>query len=546
MRVIFFPVRLDSISNATSNTLSSLLYSAKVAVLLLASLTLIACDKAEKAPDKPTETDLSDSSKSSGETTDNEQSETSDKPVVEGNGNSETHPSEPKAEINLSANDVSLLFPPPKSVDDMAFQISVADLSPATFPDPVFSSMESIATSTAGQVVNKEERVFQIDFSSVTTQDTIDFTGKKAAWHVTGIRIDPSAPGLSEDTRKKFGTIPQIRLILSPVTNVKDKPLVHDFALHLIYSFLEPQPEGCVGDAACRVPDKEKFKAIVDDIKLLKTDLAAGNIGGTKVLTDGDLGVHPGLANPQTRIDTKKRIQVFLDKHLSFKNLGAIAVMGLHEGVEPWIFLAMQFDPKAGKFVAVPSPAISHPPEVLKKIQDAKAQKDMKKIMEATGELNTAQMLSFVTEEAVFPEPVTSNVNPTPCLASAENCQNVSTAELFIKDTDAAKRRVRSVVDVIADASQSHFFNTDCVSCHTETHREIELLGTKSFEGIADNVLPKEAWNIRNFGWFRSEFVQTEVLPTVTRRTQKETEEVVICVNDIDNCFDNVGFHPNK
>lgn len=55
-----------------------------------------------------------------------------------------------------------------------------------------------------------------------------------------------------------------------------------------------------------------------------------------------------------------------------------------------------------------------------------------------------------------------------------------------------------------ADPTRSHFFNTDCVSCHTETCRAIDLPHVKSVAGVDNAVLPKDVWNVRNFGWFPS------------------------------------------
>jgi glutamine---fructose-6-phosphate transaminase (isomerizing) len=60
-------------------------------------------------------------------------------------------------------------------------------------------------------------------------------------------------------------------------------------------------------------------------------------------------------------------------------------------------------------------------------------------------------------------------------------------------------------LDLIADPSRSHFFNTDCVSCHTETRRAMELLKVKDILGINSAVLPNGSWNVRNFGWSPAE-----------------------------------------
>ena len=62
---------------------------------------------------------------------------------------------------------------------------------------------------------------------------------------------------------------------------------------------------------------------------------------------------------------------------------------------------------------------------------------------------------------------------------------------------------MKETVDVIADPTRSHFFNTNCVSCHTDTRRTLDLIKHAKIPGVDPAVLPKEKWNVRNFGWFR-------------------------------------------
>ena len=112
---------------------------------------------------------------------------------------------------------------------------------------------------------------------------------------------------------------------------------------------------------------------------------------------------------------------------------------------------------------------------------------------------------------------------------SPEAPSGVSTAELF-PDGDA--ERMREIVSVIADPTQAHFFNTDCVSCHTETRREMDILGTDEIDAPIDPaVLPTELWNVRNFGWFPSFLQRGALFATATRRTATETEEVLDAIN---------------
>ena len=80
---------------------------------------------------------------------------------------------------------------------------------------------------------------------------------------------------------------------------------------------------------------------------------------------------------------------------------------------------------------------------------------------------------------------------------------------------------------MIADPVKSHFFNTDCVSCHTETQRAIDILKPADIPGIDPAALPKDPWNVRNFGWSPA----GELQATVTRRTAAETAAVVAYIN---------------
>ncbi|HET9534605.1 MAG TPA: hypothetical protein VFP43_04560 [Mesorhizobium sp.] len=50
-------------------------------------------------------------------------------------------------------------------------------------------------------------------------------------------------------------------------------------------------------------------------------------------------------------------------------------------------------------------------------------------------------------------------------------------------------------------------------------------------DGVARAVLPKEDWNVRNFGWFKSFLNMGPAVPTATRRTATETAEVVEFIN---------------
>jgi hypothetical protein len=140
----------------------------------------------------------------------------------------------------------------------------------------------------------------------------------------------------------------------------------------------------------------------------------------------------------------------------------------------------------------------------------------------------------FGSSPRVVPTPHTNNEAPITCAsavfgpAALPNAarKGESTAEI-IDGSDQSPAKVAEVTELIADPTRSHFFNTDCVSCHTETRRAIEVLGPSSIQGISPGVLPNGPYDVRNFGWS----IDGSVQGSVTRRTQRETQAVVAWIN---------------
>ena len=342
----------------------------------------------------------------------------------------------------------------------------------------------------------------------------------KSVWHVASVRIDPGAPGLSPAIAETFGQQPQIRLVLQPVT---DGSVVHDVAAHVIYSYVA----GIEPVAGCRlprfIPDEERFQAIVDDVVELKSALAAGDIGGSPIATGGPLGVHPAADPEKASLDTRTAfrdaLKGILDAHLDPSKLNAMAIMGLPGGdiPEPWIFLAMAPNPDGSGFAPVPSPALAQDRLRFAQMLDARPGASGNPSVSPAVRANNLEPITCRFETPFDPSDADAPRPP-------ENPDGVSTAELF-PDGDAA--RMREIVDVVADPVRAHFFNTDCVSCHTETRREMDILRTDDIDAPIDPaVLPTELWNVRNFGWFPS-FLNGGVFATATRRTAAESAEVV-------------------
>lgn len=97
--------------------------------------------------------------------------------------------------------------------------------------------------------------------------------------------------------------------------------------------------------------------------------------------------------------------------------------------------------------------------------------------------------------------------------------------------------KFKDIPDYIANPSLSHFFNTDCVSCHSEsTRRSILKLGSfqSSFKfplpvgisGLDPAVAPTGIWNVRNFGWG-----DTTGVPTISQRTANEAANSADFIN---------------
>jgi hypothetical protein len=421
----------------------------------------------------------------------------------------------------LSANDVSWLFPAPTRAEDFAKLIAVRDLTSQNLQDPtkrdlvwpyaVFQRFLALAASPAAQIAGTP-----IQIGLPAEAQSMD------AWFVAGIRIDAGAPGLSNDIRGQFGQLPEIRLIIQPVVrNADGTPQVLDIAGHLIFDFtidkIVPAEAGCLPK---RLPNLDAFNAIVADLAAIRTKLSEGQLGVNKVTTAGvPLGIHPGLADATTESNVRLEIKAFLERHISGLRLDAMAIAGLPAGkAAPWIFLSMVELP-AGVDPTLPNGGFDpvHGPTL-------------------DGQ-QFAQMLEPSSSvPRVVPEPHTNNLNPITCKNAAvsptslpvTNRSGVSTADLFDHPIPASDK-IKEILDTIADPAKSHFFNTDCISCHTETRRTMELLNIKDIPGIDSAALPNGPWDVRNFGWSPSGKGPAQA--TVTRRTAAETAAVVNFIN---------------
>lgn len=105
---------------------------------------------------------------------------------------------------------------------------------------------------------------------------------------------------------------------------------------------------------------------------------------------------------------------------------------------------------------------------------------------------------------------------------------------------------MKHIADIVANPEMSHFFTTDCISCHSESSlRHLRLNGESTdfafkmpdgISGVDPEMLPVTdprfpTWNVRNFGWGFKTFGENMV-PTVTMRTANEAAESAQFINE--------------
>jgi hypothetical protein len=96
------------------------------------------------------------------------------------------------------------------------------------------------------------------------------------------------------------------------------------------------------------------------------------------------------------------------------------------------------------------------------------------------------------------------------------------------------------VPDFIANPALRNTANTDCVSCHTETtlRRRFSIASQPMFtfkhpvgiSKVAASVLPKDKWNVRDFGWGLN-ISEGKFKPTITQRAANEAAESADLIN---------------
>ena len=413
----------------------------------------------------------------------------------------------------LDINDVSFLWPVPQTKADVDALISLNDEAAdgKIFPDELF-----------GKLID-EAKTVGVGNVRISFPNDAEFK-KPVTWKVAGIRVNPSALGTHPLALIQGGIIPSIRLIVQPVTVNGDKVQVHDFTAHVVFLQTFPHPD----KTKPFQPDNDAFAAIIKDLRGIKTFLEQAGV----TTANKELGVHPGFrftdkANEVPGFTDK--VRTLLKTHLSSKRLGVISFMGIPTRNEPWMFFkvtvengSLTREQISGHFV-LPDPNQKQP---------------------------MSQMLSNATGNMTV-EPA-----PVPDATALRQGFGVGTALLFRPDVsshldddifptatnEARGLKLRHVADFIANPALRNTGNTDCVSCHTETTRRNTIAGLNAPEGIAfkypagiskvaASVLPKDKWNVRDFGWGFNFFLDKGFKPTITQRAANEAAQSVDLIN---------------
>ncbi len=403
------------------------------------------------------------------------------------------------AEIVFDVNDVAYLWPVPDSPADVRNRISAGENlldGDSLWPKEAFERIVSVAQQTA--VDSSSGRPRRISFGPFKDQFE-----SATNWIVASMRIDPSAPGTSPDTMRVFGSKPQLRLVVQPVTVSADRVVVHDFTAHLVFDFIESFREPLAPGLPPRsVPDKTRFRKLLKDLRELKASVG--------VETKGNLGIHPAIRNDVASFNS--RLRTILKNNLRAEDLNTIAFMGLQRP-EPWIFFGMR--KVDGVFQRINHPSVGH-----------------------------AQMFSRRGGTPVMPQPNNRNLSPTAGVATATlfNDSNLN-RRAFPGSTDPKLSTIRTgdIPDIIDNPSITHVANTDCVSCHTSSSLRDSLsapVGEFAFKipdgisGVDESLLPggdSLNWNVRAFGWGHP--FSGGPVATITQRTANEAAESADFIN---------------
>jgi len=411
----------------------------------------------------------------------------------------------------LDPMDISWLWPAPRQPQDVAALISGSDL--------LSDQVTTIWPQQAFQDVIDAAQGMQVSAEMAGSEIGITFRSERAAfeqlstWHLAAVRIDPSAPGTSDAVIAHFGEHPQVRLTFQPVAVDGASVRIHDVTAHVVYEISRPPNATEASERnSARIADFEAFSRLVSDLLDLKRQFAAEGFQ-----TNGPMSVHPAAESATGQFT--ERVRAVLLRHLTADQLKAVAFMGTRRP-EPWIFFAMTRTP-AGSMQFVRHPSL--------------------------GGSIAQEFFQLRSTQPVAPVPVNLTFGPEHGVSSAQFLAAAREDRLFQsvfpneQDSTLSQVRYADIPEILANPRIAHFFNTDCVSCHTDgtmrsqpdvpsNDSEFSWQNVNAEPLVDPEVLPQGRWNVRNFGWGVNLFNGPRQ-PTITRRTAHETAEGIVFLN---------------
>jgi len=383
---------------------------------------------------------------------------------------------------DLSASDISYLWPVPTSATEVDKLLDATTVVGKTsiWPEESFNAVIDMALNkvVAENSFGDKKRI-AFNTNALNQRET---------WKVVGFRVDPSAPSTNPVVISSFGSIPQIRLIMQPITMNTNRIIVHDFTAHLPFNYT-------LNAKMPFEPNKMAFTEILNDLVALKSFLLQAS---TAVSTDGLLRVNPGLASDVPNFAAK--VEGFLAKHLDKGVVTTVAFMGLAPRPEPWVFFSTN----------LVSPKTTAPNSQILFMMDTS-----RPASPPIGGPNKNLGGGAGVSTAVLFQPGASNKLMQPAIPNR------------------LSPLVNEIPNIIANPEMSNVLNTDCVSCHSETTRRsiLDIDNVTGFQysaisGVDPALLPTRAWNVRNFGWFTPD-IMTPTRPTITMRTSNETADAL-------------------
>jgi hypothetical protein len=428
----------------------------------------------------------------------------------------------------FDVNDLSFLLP--LGPDGLPYpEIKVTDrngLDPATgatqgqiWPAHLFSQVTTMAVGKVG---------------TATPGNTIHLSPGEAAfdnWRVVGVRFLPcalsrkTATGSLAGLPANFpGCVTQVRLVAQPFVD----GVAEDVSVHLVFSIAITPPAAAFAEFAKKLNPPapgpggpsvfQQAAHLLGEIK--KASLALGaDTNGLPVQP------HPGLAKELALGERPAPgpgalLKTFVQAFTQPRAMTQISYMGVVKpGFEPWIFFGGDVEPGS---LARPLPPAPFDEATLHFVPKGGRPTDAQGTPQ---ESTPAILLRIVGGAEILPAPADQSTDP-----------------LF---KPRPSRQEKAALFTLDNPGIKHNFNVDCVTCHTTGTRAI-FLNERSRPGddrlpsppgisgfIRPENVPRNEWNLRNFGIFTSDSQKIFKQPTVSSRTLAEIIDATQLTNDI-------------